>query len=289
MDATQAFLSLVIVAIMLAMGFELVLDDFRRLLREPRGAIAGLVGQLVFLPLLAFALAFALDVRSETAIGLVLIAACPGGAHSNLYASLARGDAALSVSLTAVSGLVAIVTLPILVGLGAVVFGGERLGIVVPVLPAMAQVFVVMALPVALGMVVRARRPSLATRLGPWLKGFAILLLVLVIAGSIAKQGGALGGFVRESGVPVVALNVGAMLLALVLSRLARVSRAQTITVVLEVGIQNATLAVGIALGMLRSLPLAVPAILYSLLVYASGAVVIAWGRRAVADSSRTG
>jgi BASS family bile acid:Na+ symporter len=149
----------------------------------------------------------------------------------------------------------------------------------------MVQIFLVMALPVGLGMLVRAHLPGLAGRLGPWLKGLALLLLVLVIAGSIAKQGGALGGFARDAGVPVVALNA----LSVLLARVGRVSRAQTIAIVLEVGIQNATLAVGIALGMMRSLPVAVPAILYSLLVYATGAVVIAWGRRHVTDSSSTG
>jgi BASS family bile acid:Na+ symporter len=277
--AVQYFLPFTIAMIMLAMGLGLVFDDFRRIFEKPRAVVIGLGAQLVLLPVLGFAVALGFGLRPELAVGLVLLTACPGGAHSNLYASLARADVALSVTLTAISGFVTIGTIPPLVRLATTVFatGGEVPKL--PILDTTFQIFVIMAIPVVLGMLIRARSERWAGRLEKVVKIFAIVLLALIVVGSIARQSDNVVALAIQAGVPVVVLNVVAMILGYWIAAGARLPRPQRRTITLEVGIQNGALAFALAAGLLQSIAVAIPAILYSILVYFTGAVVIASGR----------
>jgi BASS family bile acid:Na+ symporter len=277
--AVQYFLPFTIAMIMFAMGLGLVADDFRRIFDKPRAVLVGLAAQVVLLPVLGFAVAFGFGLRPELAVGVVLLTACPGGAHSNLYASFARADVALSVTLTAVSGFITIVTIPPLVRLATTVFatGGEVPEL--PILDTTLRIFAVMAVPVVLGMLIRARSERWARRLETLVKGVAIVLLALIVVGSIARQSDNVAEFARQAGVPVLVLNVTAMLVGYGMAALARLSRPQRRTMTLEVGIQNGALAFALAAGLLDSVAVAIPAILYSILVYFTGTVVIADGR----------
>jgi BASS family bile acid:Na+ symporter len=277
--AVQYFLPFTIAMIMLAMGLGLVADDFRRIFEKPRAVVIGLGGQLVLLPALGFAVAFGFGLRPELAVGLVLLTACPGGAHSNLYASLARADVALSVTLTAVSGFITILTIPPLVRLATAVFatGGEVPKL--PIIDTTIQIFTVMAIPVGLGMLIRVRSEHWAKRLEKVVKAFAVALLALIVVGSIARQSENVLEFARQAGVPVLVLNVVAMLIGYGIAAGARLSRPQRRTITLEVGIQNGALAFALAAGLLDSVVVAIPAILYSILVYFTGAAVIVDGR----------
>jgi len=277
--AVQYFLPFTIAMIMLAMGLGLVVDDFRRIFEKPRAVVVGLGAQLVLLPALGFGVAFGFDLRPELAVGVVLLTACPGGAHSNLYASLARADVALSVTLTAVSGFITILTIPPLVRLATTVFatGGEVAEL--PIIDTTVQIFFVMAVPVVLGMWIRAQSERWAGRLEKVVKVFAIVLLALIVVGSIARQSDNVLEFAKQAGVSVLVLNVVAMLVGYSVAVGAQLSRPQRRTITLEVGIQNGALAFALAAGLLESVAVAIPAILYSILVYFTGAVVIANGR----------
>ncbi|MGB5810733.1 MAG: bile acid:sodium symporter family protein [Polyangiales bacterium] len=286
--AVQYFLPFTIAMIMLAMGLGLVGNDFRRVLEKPRGVIVGLAGQLVVLPALGFGVAWLFGLGPELAVGLVLVAACPGGAHSNLYASLARADVALSVTLTAVSGFVTIVTIPPLVRVATQVFATDGELPALPILDTMVQIFVVMAIPVLLGMWIRTRSDTWARRLERLVKGFAILLLALIVVGSVARQAGDVAGFVRQAGLPVLVLNVTAMVIGYGIAIATGLPAPQRRTVTLEVGIQNGALAFALAAGLLDSIVVAIPAILYSLLVYVTGAFVIVLGRLDTSESTAT-
>ena len=277
--AVQYFLPFTVAMIMFAMGLGLVVDDFRRIFEKPRAVMIGLGAQLVLLPVLGFAVAFGFGLGPELAVGLVLLSACPGGAHSNLYASFARADVALSVTLTAVSGLVTIVTIPPLVRLATTLFatGGEVPEL--PIIDTTLRIFVVMAIPVVLGMLIRARSERWAGRLERVVKGFAIVLLALIVVGSIARQSENVAEFAKQAGIPVLVLNLVAMLLGYWMAAGAQLSRPQRRTITLEVGIQNGALAFALAAGLLDSVAVAIPAILYSILVYFTGAMVIADGR----------
>ncbi|MCA9578878.1 MAG: bile acid:sodium symporter family protein [Myxococcales bacterium] len=281
MDAkAQLFLTVSVGAIMLTMGLGLTPDDFLRVGSRPRAVVVGLVGQLVLLPALAFACAFGFGLPPQLALGLVLIAACPGGAHSNLYASFAKADTALSVTLTALSGIVTIVTIPLLLTLGIRVFAADGSIPPMPIGATMAQIFLVMGLPVALGMGVRARSERWAGRLERPIKGLATLLLVLIVVGSLRGHGERLSAAMVSSGAAVLTLNLGSMALGWGLARAAALPVPQQLTVALEVGIQNGTLAFVLGLSLMGGdLGLLPPVFLYSLVVYPTGAVVVLIGR----------
>jgi bile acid:Na+ symporter, BASS family len=276
---TVAFVSAVMAAITFAVGLGLTLSDFRRLAERPRAFVVGLAGQVLLLPALAFAVATAFSLPAGLAIGLILIATCPGGAHSNLYTKLARGDAALSIGLTAASNALGTFTLPVWLYLATSAHASEARVITVSPLEAAAQLALVLAVPLALGMAVRRASARWAARLSPWLTGVAVSLLALLILGSVRTNASRMPGFVAEAGVPVLALNVAAMVAAFGLVRIARLPRGASLAVILEVGIQNATLAVGLALSLSEDPAVLVPPIVYSLLVYLTGGVVVALGR----------
>lgn len=275
----EAFLAVSVAMIMLAMGLGLTTGDFRRIRKTPRAVAVGMLGQLVCLPLLAFLVAKAFVMPPALAVGLVLIAACPGGAHSNLFASFAKADAALSVTLTALSGVLTIVTIPLIVSLAVAIFATGEVP-PVPVGKSMLQVLVLMGVPVALGMLLRAKVERVALRLATPVKVVATLILLLIIVGSVAKNAAGMGALIVSSGGPVVVLNLGAMLVGGVLARGAGLGVPQQLTIVLEVGIQNGTLAYALALGVTGDHALLPPIIVYSLLVYATGLGVVVVGRR---------
>jgi BASS family bile acid:Na+ symporter len=274
----QLFLPFTIAMILLSLGLGLTTADFRRIGAQPRAVAVGAVGQLLLLPALGFAAAFALDLRPELAVGLVLITACPGGAHSNLFSNLARGDTALSVSLTALSGLATIATIPLLMGLAAAAFGEGRV-VAPPLLETTGQLIAVVAVPLALGMVVRSRWPRVARFGERIIKALAFGLLLLIVVGAVSKQWSEVVAFAAEVGLAVVAVHLLALLGGGVLALAGRLPPRQQITVVLEVGVQNSALAVGLAMGPMNSTDIAVPAIVYSLLVYVTAAVIVTAGR----------
>lgn len=274
-QATVVFVSSVLAVITFAIGLGLTLDDFRKLRAMPRAFAVGLAGQLLLLPALAFLIACALDLAPPLALGLILIAAAPGGAHSNLYAKLAGGNMPLSIGLTATSNALGVLTMPIVILLGTLAFSGEAKVIRVSPLETMLQLLFVLALPLALGMTLRHRAERWAKRLSPILMTIAVLLLIFLIVMSVRSNGERVMQFAALTGAPVLALNLGAMAAAYLLSVLSRLGRRETITIVLEVGIQNATLAVGLAMSLSEDPAVLLPPIVYSLVVYFTGALFL--------------
>ncbi len=275
----QMFLPVTIGLIMLSMGLGLVPDDFRRIVTQPRAVVVGLLGQLVLLPMCGFAIAIGLDLAPAMAVGLVVLAACPGGAHSNLFTNLGRGDTALSVTLTAISGVVTVVSIPLLVGLASGVFLGDQAAVALPVGQTIGQLVLVVLVPLAVGMILRGRWPGRAGMLEKWAKGLAVALLAIIVVGAVARQSGLVLEHARNVGVPVLLLNAGTMLAGFALARLVSLPPGQVLAIVLEIGVQNSALAVAITLGLLNSLEMAVPAIVYSLLVYVTAGMVVVIGR----------
>lgn len=274
-------LALTVALIMVAMGLSLRVSDFTRLIRRPRAVVAGLFGQLILLPALAFGLAYALELANPFALGLVLLSACPGGAHSNLYSDLARADTALSITLTALSSVICLVTIPAFVALGLHAFGNQQTTLSAPATELMTRLVLTVALPLGLGMMLKARQPKLAARLEPWCKGLGIIALTIFVAGPSIARSEQLAPIVAMVWIPVLALNLSAMLGGAALARLVRLPSPQQRSLALEVGIQNAALAVQLAVMLDPNWTTAFPAIVYSLLVYVTGLMVIVSGRRA--------
>jgi len=269
--------------ISVTLGLGLASEDFRRVARERRSVVVGMVAQTLLVPALGFLVAKAFSLSAELSIGLVLLCACPGGIHSNYYNKLARGDVALSMTLTSVSTLVNMVTLPIFVYAATKVFTGD--GDIVTMSPrdALLELLALIFLPLGFGMFLRQRRADLAARAERVMMIVSGALLVLLVFGSVAKNAGLMLTHARAVGVPVLALQTLAMGLSYALATVTNLPRAQRVTVALEGGIQNATLAVALAYMLTGDVTVAVPAIVYSVAIYFTAAVWIPIGRRQTA------
>ncbi|MEQ9230094.1 MAG: bile acid:sodium symporter, partial [Cyclobacteriaceae bacterium] len=165
MAITTIVLAVSLIIIMFGMGHSLTTDDFKRVFVEPKAILIGLINQLVILPLIGFLLISIFSVRAEIAIGLIILAACPGGPTSNLITHLAKGDTALSVSLTAISSFVTLLTIPFIINLGLRTVLGSSTEIQLDVVQTIAQVLVVVVIPVILGMLIRAKKEAFAHKM----------------------------------------------------------------------------------------------------------------------------
>ncbi len=266
--------------IMFGMGMGLTPGDFKRVIVSPKAKLVGLICQILCLPLLAFAIAVALRLPGDLAVGLMLIAACPGGPTSNIITHLSRGDTALSVSLTAFSSIITVFTIPLIVGASIRHFLGETATLVLPFWKTVIQLLVVTILPIVLGMWANAARPALCRRFARPFNLVSLGFLVLVIAIAVGREQDLAKQFLL-AGPSAVALNLASMLLGFGAAAYFGLGLSQRICISIEVGIQNGTLALAIALGMLESARFAMPAVVYSLIMFASGgAMILVFGRR---------
>ncbi|QQE66851.1 bile acid:sodium symporter [Leptolyngbya sp. BL0902] len=287
---TTLFLPLALFAVMLGMGLGLRGEDFRRVVVYPRPVVVGLVAQLVMLPLLGFALASSLPLRPELAAGLVLLTACPGGPTSNLITYLARGNVALSVSLTAFSSVVTVFTIPLVVNLALGRFLGTATTLRLSLVSTVAQIAVITLLPVGLGMLVNHYRPRTAAQIERGVKWLSLFLLGVIIAGLLIQQRANLLEFLLQVGGAMLGLNLLAMGLGYGLARVAGLDDPSRTAITVEVGLQNGTLAITLASSplFLNQPDLAIPAAIYSLLMFGTGLAFAAWKhqRRPVAAVS---
>jgi bile acid:Na+ symporter, BASS family len=268
-EDTSAFatvaLPIALALIMGTLGLSLRVEDFTRVFRAPRGVLIGLANLLVVSPLLAFAVAELYGLEAAFAVGLVLLGASPGGTLANLLTHLARGDTALSVSMTAISSLAAVVTVPIFLALSIDHFGAG-LGDDVSMLGVVARVFLVTLVPLATGMWLRARDPARATREEPRVKRVAFGVFVLVVAGAVASEWKTIADNFAELAVAALTLNVAAMTISFLVARAARLDDRQATAISMELGIHNSTLA--ITVGASIADVLSVPAAVYSAFMF---------------------
>jgi len=278
---TAVFLPLALAVIMLGMGMTLTLDDFRRVVRFPKAAAIGLGNQLILLPGIAFALACVLPVSSEVAMGLMILAVCPGGPTSNLISYLCRADVALSISLTALSSLITVISIPLLINFSLHFFiaidGPETL----PILDSSVKILVITLVPVALGMLLNWRCPAACRRLEGTTNVLSILIFAAVLAGAIVSQKDELFDFFRQAGVAALALNILTMTTGYFSAKWLGLDRKQGLTISVESGLQNGTLAIAIAASplLLDAPALAITPAIYSLIMFLSAGVLIATTR----------
>ena len=277
---TAVLLPVGLALVMLGMGLTLLPEDFQRVTRYPKAVAVGLVSQLVFLPIIAFLVASIVPMRPEIAVGLMVLALCPGGPSSNMITYLAKGDVALSVTLTALSSAITVFTIPIFANLSLQYFAGQSAAIALPVGKTMLQIFAITLVPVGLGMLIRQQFPNLARRLEKVANRLAIGFLALIILAIIIHEWNRLPTFIAQVGIGVVLLNVISMAIGFGLGKLLNLKFPQQICIAIEVGIQNATLAIAITAGLLNNPDLAIPAAIYSLFAYATALLTIFYGRR---------
>lgn len=278
---TNLLLPLALGIIMLGLGMGLTLDDFRRVARYPRAVLTGLILQVLILPAVAFALALAFGLPPELAVGLMLLAASPGGATANIYSHLAHGDVALNITLTAINSLLCLLTLPLILNLSLEYFLGAGQYVPPPVRKVI-EVAVIIVLPVVIGMVVRAYAPRFAARVEKPLRLLSVLVLVLLVAGAVVQERDTLVSFFAVVGLACLSFNLISMGVGYAAPIALKLPRRQAIAIAMEIGIHNGTLAIFIALNVLGNARISVPAAVYSLLMFATAAVfAFALNRRA--------
>lgn len=279
---TAVFLPLALFTVMLGMGLGLTLEDFTRVLLYPKAVVVGLLAQLVLLPILGFILASIFPLSPELAVGVMILAACPGGPTSNLVTYLARGNVALSITLTAISSLITVFTIPLVVNLATGAFMEEVTALQLPFLATVLQIAVITIIPVAIGMALHYYLPQFAARVERGVKWLSLALLGLIIAGLLVQQRQSVAGFFAQVGLVTLTLNLAAMALGYLIAGVARLDRPSATAITVEVGIQNGTLAIAIASAptLLNQPNLAIPAAIYSLLMFATGGAFAWWATR---------
>lgn len=276
---SAVFLPLALAVIMLGLGLSLTPADFRRVVQYPRAVAVGLICQTVLLPLVCFGIARASGLSPELAVGLMLLAASPGGATANLFSHLAKGDVALNITLTAVNGVLALFTLPLIVNASLEAFFGA--GRAIPVqFDKIIQVFAVVLLPVGLGMLVRAKRPETAARLDRPVRTLSAVFLALVILLTVLKERANLGDFFRQVGLPALAFNLASLAVGYVVPRMARLPPKQATAIGMEIGIHNGTLAIAVANTVLNNSRMAIPPAIYSLIMFFTAAAFGTWAAK---------
>lgn len=272
---TQILLPLGLAFIMFSMGLTLTLADFSRVFVYPAAFLFGLFSQMIMLPLLAFGIATTLSLEPEIGVGLLILAACPGGITSNLLTHLANGDAALSISLTAVTSLCGVLTVPLITNLGLLMFTGASDAISLPLGKMVIGVFLVSTLPLLFGMLLRYRNPGRADRLAPHSLKLSVMLFILIVVATFMGHWGNISDKFNVAGPAVIALNLSTMLLALFGAWLLRLDRAQGIAISLECGLQNAAMGIFVAATLLVNSNMVIPSIIYALIMNISALVVI--------------
>lgn len=270
--------------IMFGLGLSLTPEDFRRVARHPRAVAVALGCQLVLLPIVCFGLVKLLDLPPLLAIGMMLLAASPGGTSANLYSHLFRGDVALNVTLTAINSIIAIVSLPVITNLAIAHYDqGDTVSLQ---FSKVVEVFVIVLVPVALGMLVRQRNEGFAARMDrPVRAGSAVILAVLVL-GILLDQRENVGDYVADVGLAATLFCAISLVVGYVVPRAAGVREEQAIASSMEIGVHNGTLAIYVAVEVLDNTEISVPAAVYSIAMFILAAV---WGamvsRRIRADA----
>ena len=273
------FLPVALAILMAGLGLHLTWADFARVARQPRAVLVALAVQSLLLPPVAFGLAWGLGLPPELAVGLVLLSASPGGVTANIFSHLARGDVALNVTLTAVNSALALVTLPLWTGL-ALQFFLDSESAVPPPLRKLVEVGVIVVVPVLLGMVLRAWRPQLADAAEKPVRTLSTLLLVLLIVLAIASEFDVLRDYAAVVGVACLGFNLISLFSGYFAGLLARLGRPQAIAIGFEISVHNSTLAIILALQVLKNEAIAIPAAVYAVLMYPIAAGFVFWLNR---------
>ena len=277
----EVFLPLALAFIMFGLGLGLTFDDFARVAKQPKDFIVGVASQLILLPIVAFILVSIWPLDPEIALGVMIIAAAPGGVTSNILTAFARGDVALSISLTAVISLVCVATIPLIVVFAHSQLIGGDVGDV-SVAKTAISVFFIVTVPVLIGLLVRRFAQPFAIRVEPWTNRISTALFVIVLGGAIVQQRNNIIPYFAEAGLVTLVLNVLMMLLAYTVARAFASGTPQRAAISIECGLQNGTLAIAISTLLFGAGLTSVPAATYSLIMFSTALIFIIILRRGI-------
>lgn len=277
---TKVILPVSLFLIMFGIGISLRFSDFKNVVKSPKAITIGIIGQMLLLPLIAFIIALVFQLSTEIAVGLIIIALAPGGATSNMFTYLSKGDVSLSISLTAIVSLITPFTIPLIVAFSLNYFMQSNTEFELPVVKTILQLLAITIIPVALGMFFLSRWERVARKVENILKWFSIFFLLLIIALIVLKHAGNMASFFAQAGMATLVLNLVVLTLGYKLANWAKLSRPQAITIGFEVGIQNGTLALVVAGTLIGNNAMMIPAVTYSLIMFVSGGLFGWWVNR---------
>lgn len=277
---SSVILPLAIAIIMVTLGMTLTIADFRRIFTQPKPIFIGLFCQMVLLPLLGFAVAGIFALPAIYAISLVLLAVSPDGATSNLIIHAGDGDRALGITLTAITNMLAFLTIPFGLGIAYSIYGTGALDIDFPVVDTMIQVAVITLIPTLIGMGIRQWKPEFAENSKRWSKTFATVFLFLVILALIAQNWDVIVRDGPRFAPAFIALNVVSLIVGYYVPRFLKVDYVQSMTIAIETGLQNSTVSITVAITLLNNNDMAIIPGLYAIWMYVTGFALAFWMAR---------
>ncbi|WP_168408509.1 bile acid:sodium symporter family protein [Acinetobacter indicus] len=265
-------LPLALAIIMVGLGLELTPKDFARVTKHPKAVLVALFCQLVLLVGIAFLLCKILVLPPLLAVGMMLLAASPGGSTANLFSYLFKGDLALNITLTAINSVIAALTLPIIVNFAIAHFlqADQSIGLQ---FSKILQVFGIIMVPVIIGMLIRHYAPRLTEKLNKPLRIFAVIFLILIIIGAIVQERHNILNYIGDIGLATALFCISSLVIGYFVPRLFGINSAQARASAFEIGIHNSTLAMTIALTVMASSTVAMPAAVYSIFMYIFAAI----------------
>jgi BASS family bile acid:Na+ symporter len=280
----KVILPLALFIIMLGMGLSLVIDDFKRILKFPKAVCLGIICQMILLPLVAILIIYILNPSPVLAIGFMILAFCPGGTTSNLYSFLAKGDLALSVTLTAIVSLVTPFTIPLFTHMAITSLLGDNKSFELPLLETIIKLMVITVIPVAIGMVLNSKFPTFSKKCENPIKIFSIVFLFLIVAGIMKENWTNMAMFIKQIGPAALSLNIVTMGLGFLIAKIFKLNQKQSITISLEVGIQNGTTALLITGTILANAEMSIAPSIYSLVMFVTGGIFAVMVNRRKSD-----
>lgn len=269
---TSTLLPLSLAIIMFGFGLSLTTDDFKRVLKYPKSIGIGLFCQMILIPILAFGLIKIFHLSPEMSLGLMILAASPGGITANIFSHLSHGDIALNLTLTAINSVFAAFTLPLIIYISTQLLNTDGLSVGLQFSKSL-EVFLIVLIPVSIGLFVNNKNPHFSKKVDKPFRIFSMLILVLIIAAAIIKEKDTLGNSFAQIGLVVLIFNVLSMGVGYVVPLLAKLKHSEATAISMEVGIHNGTLAIYIAMSVLNSFPLALPAAVYSIIMFITAAI----------------
>jgi BASS family bile acid:Na+ symporter len=277
---SSVILPLAIAIIMVTLGMMLTVADFRRVITQPKPVLIGLFCQMILLPVLGFAVAGIFALPAIYAISLILLAVSPDGATSNLIIHAGDGDRALGITLTAITNMLAWLTIPIGLGIAYSMYGTGALDIDFPVLDTMIQVAVITVLPTLIGMGIRSWKPQFAENSKRWSKTFATVFLFLVILALIAQNWDVIVRDGPRFAPAFIVLNVLSLIVGYFVPKFLGINYVQAMTIAIETGLQNSTVSITVAISLLNNNEMAVIPGLYAIWMYVTGFALAFWMAR---------
>ena len=279
---TDVILPLALAFIMFVLGLGLTGVDFLRVIKQPRDFFVGSFSQIILLPIIAFILVKIWPVAPELAIGVMIIAAVPGGVTSNLLTSFAKGDVALSISLTAIISLLCVITIPFIVLTSAELLGGSNIIQDISLFSMSRDMFLIVTVPVILGMLLRKFSSGVALKLEPIAKKISIVLFILVLLGAIVAERENVISYFAQAGLITLVLNVVMMIVAYYVAQFLASGTKQKKCITIECGLQNGTLAIFVATSIFGGGMYVIPAATYSLIMFATSLIFVYLVRKTV-------